>query len=428
MDYKQLAQEQEEYVISMRRQFHEHPEVSWKEDWTIAHIAQELTTYGISYVEVPNGGIFAFLGNSSKGKTVLLRGDVDALPGKESPVNAGGRPKAVVSQNDAASHTCGHDAHTAMLLGAARVLKAHEDEIPGQVVCMFERGEESGGNIAYLLRWAYENDLHVDTSFAMHGFPEVPVGKVALCTGTAMAGNLVFQVKLTGKTAHGSQPSEGTNPIDCFTAIVNTLQTIRMRYINAQHTSAFSLGTVHAGNAANIIPAELTFAGGFRFSDVEDGITIKEHLVDTLEKTAEIYGCKAEYSITGPMLPCRNDPACTEFARQILKNTFGKQVLMDIPSMMGSDTNGLTQSVWPGVYMFLGIGNEGKGMTAKIHHECFEPDEDALAIGVACHLAYALEFMKNGPETSSRIFGGDLREYYQKNAPWALMAYQDGIL
>lgn len=425
MDYKQLAREQEPYVRSMRRYFHQHPEVSWKEEKTIARIGEELSAANISYVEVPNGGIFAFLGDASKGRTVLLRGDVDALPGKESPVNAGGFPKAVVSLDDTASHTCGHDTHIAMLLGAARALRAHEDEIPGRIVCMFERGEETGGNIAYLLRWAYENDLHVDTSFAMHGFPEVPVGKAAICNGTAMAGNLVFQVKLTGKTAHGSQPSEGVNPIDCFTAIVNTLQTIRMRYINAHHTCVFSIGTVHAGAAPNIIPGELTFAGGFRFSDVQDGLNIKEHLVDTLEKTAMLYGCKVEYTITGPMLPCMNDPACTAFAKQALTQTFGGQALAEIPFMMGSDTNGLTLSVWPGVYMFLGIGNEEKGMTAKIHHECFEPDEDALAVGVASHLTYAMEFLKNGPDTRDRIFTGDLREYYQKNASWALMAYQD---
>lgn len=425
MDYKQLAREQEEYVISMRRHFHQHPEISWKEERTIARIGQELSESGIPYVEVPNGGIFAFLGDKSKGKTVLLRGDVDALPGKESPVNAGGKPKAVVSLDDSASHTCGHDAHIAMLLGAARALKAHEEEIPGRVVCMFERGEETGGNVAYLLRWAYENDLRVDTSFAMHGFPEVPVGKAAVCPDTAMAGNLVFQVKLTGKTAHGSQPSEGINPIDCFTAIAHALQSLRMRYINAHHTCAFSLGAVHAGTAPNIIPGELTFAGGFRFSDVEDGLTIKARLIETLEKTAEVYGCKVEHTITGPMLPCRNDAACVEFTKRVLGDTFGEQALVDIPFMMGSDTNGLTLSVWPGVYMFLGIGNKEKGMTAKIHHECFEPDEDALAMGVACHLAYAMEFLKNGPETASRVFCGDLREYYQKNASWALMAYRD---
>lgn len=416
-DYKALAATQKEYTVSMRRYFHQHPELSDCEDATCAKICEELAAMEIPYVNVPRGGVFAFLGNESKGRTVLLRADVDALPGKESPVNGGGQPKVVVSENDTASHTCGHDCHIAMLLGAAKALKSMEDQIPGRLILMFERGEESTGNIRYLLKYAFEQNWKIDSSFGLHVFPYSNTGTVAISTGHAMAGIMAFRVTLMGKTAHGSSPVEGINPIDCFVALYNTIQSLRMRFAGPFDPMTGSICQINSGFARNIIPPDLTFSGTFRVFNHEDAMKVKEELAHAIETTAELYHCKANYAIGHPSPSLYNDPECAAFTKEILRDAFGADAVLDSKPLMVSESHSLTSRIWPGTYGFVGIRNEAKGMTALNHHECFEPDEDALALGVASHLAYALEFLKQGPDTSDKIYQGTLKDLFAAYAP-----------
>ena len=425
MNYQVMAAEQESYAIEMRRYFHRHPEVSGKEEKTVERICQELKQYDIPYVNVPNGGVFAFLGEESRGRTVLLRADIDALPGKESPINAGGFPKVVVSEDDTAAHVCGHDAHIAMLLGAARALKKVENNIPGRVILMFERGEEGGGNIAWLLKYAFEQHWSVDSSFGMHIFPDIPAGKASVVDGPAMAGSLSFSVKIFGKTCHGAQPNNGTSPIECFSSIYDTLKSMRMLYANPYDPMVFSLGQVHAGTANNIIPGELTFGGTFRVNNTDDAERIKAQLIKTFDHTAIIYNCQVEYSISGPSMALRNDHICAVFASRTLSDAFGSGVMEEGHSRMGGESFGITSAIWPGVFLFMGCGNQETGMTAKNHSDCFEPDESVFKLGMTAHIAYAMEFLKDGPETESRAFRGDLKEFFQKYSPASLVAFED---
>ena len=425
MDYKALAAAQEEYVITVRRHLHKHPEISDHEDNTVAFISEELTKMGIPNVNVPHGGVFGFLGDEAKGRTVLLRADIDALPYNESPVNAGGKPKVVVSEVELAAHLCGHDCHAAMLLGAAKILKEHEDEINGRIILMFERGEEGTGNLTYLVKYLFDNHYKIDTSFGMHVFPDVPVGQVAVIPGPCMAGPLGFSVTLKGKSAHGSEPSVGRSPVDAFVSLYGTMANMRMKYANPYDPMVFSVGQVHSGSASNIIPGELTFGGSFRVHNFEDGTYIREKLIQAIENTAEMYDCKAEYTIIGPNLALVNDPECTAFARNVFAETLGNDAVFEAKPLMGSESHAMTAKIWPGVFLFLGIYNEEKGMTARNHHECFEPDEDCLKIGTACHVAYALEYLNDGPSTEGKVYNGDLKEFYEKYNPRALVAYEN---
>ncbi len=418
-DLLNAAAEIEDYVIGLRRWFHQHPELSSQEDATVAHICGELKSLGIAFTDVPNGGVLAFLGDETRGRTVLLRADIDALPGTESPVNGGGMPKPAVSLNEGISHTCGHDCHAAMLLGAAKLLKKSEDTIPGRIVLMFERGEEGGGNLIWLLKWLFDNNVKIDTSFGMHVVPSIPTGKLGVTSGPTMAGSMDFNVKLIGRTAHGSSPSSGNNPIDCFAALYGTIQSLRMRYANPYDPMVFSVGQVHAGAAGNIIPGELFFNGTFRVFNHEEGLRVREQLIKAIEGTAAVYGCKAEHHVAVPSLPVYNDPACTAFARQALTDVFSADGLPTLPPAMGSESHALTAKLWPGAYLMLGVGNEEKGITAINHHEAFDADEDALKYGVAAHCGYALEFLRSGPETADRIYTGSLRAFYEKYFPEA---------
>lgn len=423
--YTQMALAQQEYMVRLRRYFHEHPELSKQEDGTVDTICKELSDMDIPFVNVKNGGVFAFLGDEKRGRTVLLRADIDALPGQESPLNGGGKPKVCVSKVDGVSHTCGHDCHAAMLLGAAKALKAMENELEGRVVLMFERGEEGGGNIAYLLKWAFEHGLQLDTSFGMHVFPTAPTGKIEIAQGAAMAGAIPFRIKLIGKAAHGSAPSEGVNPIDCFVAIYNTMQSLRMRFANPYDGMVFSVGKVQAGTVGNIIPGELEFAGSFRVLNDADALRVWEELVRTVDLTAELYHCRAEYAIRRPTLTLKNDPACTSFTQTVLSEALGAENVLSCNANMASESHCLTASIWPGTYVFVGIHNAEKGMTARNHNECFEPDEDALSVGAACHIAYAAEFLKNGPDTSDRIYRGTLRDFFTRYNPPSMFVFEE---
>ena len=425
MDYKKLAWEQEDYIVAMRREFHRHPEVSDHEDRTVARIMEELKKMDIDSIEVPHGGVLAFLGNAEKGRTVLLRADIDALPIQESPVNAGGNPKPAVSEVPGVAHTCGHDCHAAMLLGAAKILKSHEDELNGRIVLMFERGEEGTGNLVYLHKWIFEHGIRIDSSFGMHVFPMMPACHITVFPKEAMAGPLSFQVKLIGKTAHGSEPNVGRSPIDCFNAIYNAMQSLRMKYASPFVPMVFSVGQVHAGAANNIIPSELTFGGSFRLYDHEDGLRIKEELQSVIDCCAKMFHCRAEANITGPALGLVNDPLCSEFAREKFAAALGDDTLCSGEPLMGSESHSATAKLWPGTFIALGIANEEKGITARNHHECFDVDESSLKYGTAAHVCYAVEYLEDGPDTSDRVYRGDIREFYRQYSPRSLYAFEE---
>ena len=419
VNYLEKASSIEAYLIELRRWFHQHPELSCREEQTVERICQELDALDVRYVNVPDGGVLAFLGDESRGRTVLLRADIDALPGEESPVNGGGCPKPVISLNKGVAHLCGHDCHAAMLLGAARMLKELEEEIPGRIILMFERGEEAGCNLLWLLKWLFDNNIAVDTSFGMHVMPSLPAGKLGVTPGATMAGSMDFNVKLIGRAAHGSTPSAGNNPIDCFAALYNTIQTLRMRHASPFDPMVFSVGQVHAGTAGNIIPGELFFNGTFRVFNHEDGMHVRDELIKVIEGTAAVYDCRAEYEVNIPSLPVYNDAACTTFARNALQDVFGPEGLPIIPPFMGSESHALTAKLWPGAYLMLGVGNEEAGITAINHNEAFDADENALKYGAAAHVAYALSFLQDGPVTADRIYTGTLRDFYGKYFPTA---------
>ncbi|NLO49257.1 MAG: amidohydrolase [Clostridiales bacterium] len=417
MDYTALAAEQEAYIIAMRREFHRFPEISGMEDKTVNRICNELEKMGIAYVNVPNGGVFAFLGDKRKGQTVLLRADIDALPVTESNVNSGGRIKPVVSENPGVAHTCGHDCHAAMLLGAAKVLSERAHEIPGRIVLMFERGEEGGGNIVYLHKWAYENHLLAHTSFAIHVQASLRKNKIHVFEDSAAASSVAFRISITGKTAHGSMPSEGISPIDCFVSMYQTLQTLRMRFTSPFHPVSFSIGEVHAGSASNIIPGELDFSGSFRMYDLHTGQKIKEELEHAVMQTALTYHCTARCRIIGPTLALINDRECAAYAHEKFLNCFGNDFMMaQDPSLLGESFS-LTAKLWPGVIISLGIRDEESGITADQHHECYDVAEESLKLGTAAHLCYAMEFLKDGPDTEERVFKGDIRAFYHQYFP-----------
>ena len=187
MDILALAKQEQEHIVAYRRHLHENPELSQQETNTVAYICERLQEFGISYVEVPKGGVLGFIGGGNEDKTVMLRADMDALPVPECPNNLK-QPKTCVSKIPGISHACGHDAHVAMLLAAGKILQEHVADIHGRVILFFERAEEAGGNILYLLRYLYEQKIRIDGCFGMHVKGNLDAGKISLEPGGINAG------------------------------------------------------------------------------------------------------------------------------------------------------------------------------------------------------------------------------------------------
>lgn len=395
MHIAELAKGQEGYIVGLRRYFHTHPELTGKEFHTLKKIKEELEAMGIPYVEIPEGGIIATLEGKTEGKAVLLRADVDALAIREAEENLC-RKRVCISGNTGVMHACGHDGHIAMLLGAAKILLEKKEELNGRVYLCFERGEEGGGNIRYLLEYLEKEQVHIDSVYAAHLYAGVESGKIAVNDGAMMASNLPFHVTIRGKGGHGSRPDRACNPIDAFVEIYSRMGNLRMTKIDPFTPLTFSIGEVTAGNCQNVIPEELTFKGTMRTFDREGaGMTFYHEFKKLIDSVCAFHGCEAVYTRYNlPGFPVINDRACAALARQAMGETLGADCLTEAEPWMASESFAKFLHRWPGVFAFIGIRNEEKGVGAEHHSPAFDIDEDVLWQGSAAAASYALAFLK----------------------------------
>ena len=394
----ELAKKYQDYVVSLRRQIHENPELSNQEHETIALICSELDRTGVDYTVIEDGGVLAkFTGPTDNGRSVLLRADCDALPIQESEENLAG-PRTCISRNPGVMHACGHDAHTAMLLGVAKVLKEKQDEITGTVYLCFERGEEMGDNIYYIMSYLDKEKIKIDTSYGIHVASALPSGLMGINDTNVNAGAIFFDITIQGRGGHGSRPDESISPIIPFAVICQGMEGIRLRCLDPYKPLSYSIGRIHSGTQANIIPDDLTFAGTVRMYDRAGvGMQFKEEFKKLVDNTCETYGCKAIYnSYPNPSLAVVNDPECAAFARKVIGDEIGAERILQVPASMGSESFSHYQTRYPGVFCSLGVQNLEKGAGAAHHNRLFDIDEDPLYLGVAAHVTYALEFLKSG--------------------------------
>lgn len=399
MEILQLVRNNFTELVNLRRYLHKHPELSGCEEQTVAYIEMKLSGYGIAYTTVPNGGVVGVIEGCKPGKTLLLRADMDALPIKESACNLQNE-KICLSENEGVSHACGHDAHTAMLLVASKILQQQRQNWPGKIVLCFERGEEGAGNIKYLLDYIENySDLKIDGCYGTHVRWNVPVGKMVIQSGAVMAGGFGFEIRLTGRGGHGSRPDMANSPLDCFTAIYHNVNMLRLRKVTPFECLTFSIGKVYCGEKLNIVPDELTFAGTARFFDLEAaGQPFIDEFLKIVVNECSSFGCTFEVlHMPKPIYEVRNDPVCTKLAQQAVTKCLGTEVLTDVEPWMASETMSTYLKLYPGVFTFTGIANAAKGTGANHHTPEFDVDEDGMLTGAAAAIAYALEFL-NYPE------------------------------
>jgi amidohydrolase len=393
-DILSLATENEALTTRLRREIHRNPELSGVEYQTLAYIREKLTEYDIAFEEIENGGILGYIGGDGSKKTVLLRADVDALPITENPRNLT-REREVISENPGAAHMCGHDAHTAILLTAGKILKQRESTLRGnRVILLFERGEEGTGNLRYVLNELINRGERIDAAHAIHVRPDIPTGTLFTRPGDFMAGASGFKVTIHGQGGHGSRPDRSSSPIDSFAAVYSALGALRVRYISPFESVSFSVGSLHSGSKGNVIPGELTFEGSVRFFDTDVFTKFAAEFRNILDNITAAY--HNTYTLTGLSsggLPLSNNIAAATFARDTIAKHLGAGANIDAEPAMGSESFSLVAALYPTVMLNLGVYNESVGSGADWHSEYFDLDEAALKYGVAETVAFATEFL-----------------------------------
>ena len=394
----EIAKKYEDYILEMRRYFHENPELSGKEDKTLERIGQELTAMGIEWVDIPRGGLLAKIVGAKEGKAVMLRADVDALPVQETPDNLLPGKRTCISKVPGVMHSCGHDGHIAMLLGAAKILMEKKDEIEGTVYLCFERSEEtqSEASADYIFAYIENNGIEINSVYGTHLLATAPTGYVGINDGGMMAGAFVFGVEIEGAGGHGSRPDQANNPMDAFVAIYQRMQAIRVAKINPFETCTYSIGLLQGGQAWNVIPQKLRFAGNMRTFDRDGvGMTFRSEFEKAIRDICTAYDCKPTFNRWDlPGYGTVNDAAHARFARKVIGEEVGTECVGSVEPWMASESYADYLIQWPGVFVFLGMENEEKGVGAPHHNQAFDIDEDVLVKGATGAATYALEYLK----------------------------------
>ena len=411
MDILQQAKDNFDYMVQHRRHIHTHPELTGKEDQTVAYLLEQLKALEIPTIEVENGGILGFIKGRKPGKRIVLRADIDALPVQEPLHNLKG-PRVCISENPGVMHACGHDSHTAMLLGAAKILSEHKEDINGEVMLVFERGEEGGGNLRYIMQYLEDHQITFDGAWALHVFQDMPAGMLGIRPGGVMAGVIALRYKIIGRGGHGSRPDLSINPIDCLLALLDEIYKAPMKVTNPFEPISFSITKIQSGHVHNVIPDVAEFAGSVRFFNIEK--TSKPFLIylaEATEAVGKLYNCTIEYTAKAGR-PTINDPTATQIARDAVTEVLGAEWITEGEPAMGSESFPAFAHYAPSFYGKLGITNPEVGSGAEIHNQFFDIDEKAMIHGAAATVAYAIAFLNYDKPIPFKPHPYSVAEYY----------------
>jgi hippurate hydrolase len=364
-------------MTAWRHDIHAHPELGFKENRTAGLVAAKLEAFGFDEVHrgVGRTGVVGVLRAGRGRRTIGLRADMDALPILE--VNR----FAHCSLNKGVMHACGHDGHTAMLLGAARYLAATR-RFDGVVHFIFQPAEEGLGGARAMIDDGLFERFPCEALFGMHNWPSLDVGRFAVRSGPMMAGGAFFDIRVTGKGAHGARPETGVDAALAAAQTAVTLQTIVSRNVAPVDTAVLSVTRIHAGDAYNVIPQMAELGGTVRAFSPDVMQLVEMAMRRVVDSTAAAFGAKAEVDFRVLFAPTVNDPAEAEFAARICAELVGAdKVERDPPLVMASEDFSFMLEKVPGCYINIGIG-EGAG-ACEVHNPAYDFNDRALPLGAA---------------------------------------------
>ncbi len=376
---KELAEQLHPEVIAIRRHLHAHPELSFKEYETSAFVQQKLTEFGIPFQNgVADTGIVGLIkGKNPDSRSIALRADMDALPILEE------NEVPYKSQNEGVMHACGHDAHTASLLGAANILHQVRDNLEGTIKLIFQPGEERhpGGASIMIKEGVLENPKPASI-IGQHVHPLIPAGTVGFRGGLMMASCDEIYISVHGKGGHGAVPQNCIDPILISAQILVSLQQVVSRFIDPTVPAVLTFGKINSiGGAPNVIPNKVEIQGTFRMMNEEWRFKTHERIRKIVHNVAESMGGTADIEILVGYPFLINDEPLTQRCREGAEEYLGKENVLDLPMRMTAEDFAYFSQKARGCFYRLGVANEARGITSSVHTPTFDIEEESLKIG-----------------------------------------------
>ena len=376
-EIKSLSEKYSSEVIESRRYLHANPELSYQEFNTVKYVSEQLLSFGIDVKEIATTGLVADVAGKNPGKkSIALRADMDALPIVET------NNVPYKSKVTGVMHACGHDVHTASLLGTARILHSIRDKFEGTVRLLFQPGEEKNpGGASYMIRDGALTNPQPAGIIGQHVFPLLPVGKIGFREGMYMASCDEIYLRVIGKGGHAAAPDLAIDPILIASHIIIALQQVISRNANPKQPTVLSFGRIIGDGATNIIPNEVTIAGTFRAMNEEWRAAALKKIKKMAEGIAEGMGGKCEVDISKGYPYLENNPELTRRIRKAAQAYVGVENVVDIDITLAAEDFAYYSQVIPASFYRLGTSNPAKGITSYVHTPTFNIDEEALRLG-----------------------------------------------
>lgn len=374
MKISALVQSYQEDLAAIRQQIHSHPELLFDVHSTASLVVQKLNEFGVDEVVTGFGrtGVVGVINGNNRGPVIGLRADMDALPIHETT------DLAYASKTAGVMHACGHDGHTAMLLGAARYL-AETRKFSGQVVLIFQPAEEGGGGGKEMVEDGLMERFGIEQIFGLHVYPSQNKNTFAICYGPALAAVDEFSIRVVGRGGHAAKPQATLDPIIAASNIVTSLQSIVSRNTDPMEALIISVTTFNAGQATNVIPGEAVLSGTVRTLSEDNRILAERNIKKIAVSVAQAYGCKAEVVYQRQYPVMSNHVEQAEFSADIAAGLVGdRNVNRDHPASMGGEDFAFMLNVRPGAMIFL-----GQGPGPELHNPDFDFDDGMISLGVS---------------------------------------------
>lgn len=392
-DFLSQAKELFPHIQALRRDFHMHPELGFREIRTGGIVAKELEALGLEVTKgVGKTGVVGLLEGTKDGPTLLLRFDMDALPITEDT------GAEYASLTPGVMHACGHDGHTAIGLTVARMLHTHRGELAGTVKFCFQpseegtNGEETGGN-ELMIRDGVLDAPQVDMTLALHLWNEKPLGWVSVAKGPVMAGAEIFTVQVTGRGGHGAIPDRAVDPVVAAANMVSALQTVVSRSVSPLDTAVVSVTSIHGGTAFNVIPQEVKLEGTIRTFDHGVRQRVLERIEQIAHGTASAMGCEAEVSFKRITPALVNNDSVTAKVQETVRRLLPDSDLDPGYQTMTAEDMAFMQEKVPGCYFFVGSNDRERNLDYGHHHPKFDFDEEALVRASALMASAAVDVL-----------------------------------
>jgi len=381
------AQELFSYTQTLRRDFHQHPELGFQEVRTSAIIARELRQEGLEVTAgVAKTGVIGLIEGAKPGPTVLLRFDIDALPIHEET------GAEYASRTPGLMHACGHDGHAAIGLTVARLLNARRGEMAGSVKLLFQPAEEGMGGAEQVIAAGALENPRPSRALGLHIWNEKPFGWLGIAPGPVMAGAAKFDLTLQGKGGHGAMPHLSVDPVVASAAIISAAQSIVSRNVDPQQAAVLTFASLRAGEAFNVIPSQAQMSGTMRYFDPAVGVLLRRRLEELTAQIAAAYGCSADLHISDLTPPVINQAQSAAAVRRAAQTLFpGQEIDESGRFTMGAEDFAFYLQQIPGVYFLVGSANTEQGLDYGHHHPRFDFDERVLSRAAALMTQAALE-------------------------------------